>query len=143
MCIFQRFCPFDQYSINSTNTSSNHNSGRSGKTQSTRTGYGKDTQCTSECILEDNLFTVESNLLILLSALFDIWYFIYIPWIHNKNKQDIEHVKGNTCNKCLESKKNNSKSSTDMQMNTDSKFMHMNNINIIMWFFFLRLGEQT
>jgi hypothetical protein len=70
MCIFQRFCPFDQYSIKSTNTSSNHNSSRSGQPQSTRTGYGKDTQCTSECILEDNLFTVESNLLFLLSALY-------------------------------------------------------------------------
>jgi hypothetical protein len=66
--------------------------------------------------------------------LFDIWYFIYIPWIHNKNKQDIEHVKGNTCNKCSESKKNDSKSSTDTQMNTDSKFMHMNIINITMFF---------
>jgi hypothetical protein len=46
------------------------------------------------------------------SLAIDIWYFIYVPWIHNNNKQDIEHVKSNTCNRCSESKQNDSKSST-------------------------------
>ena len=43
--------------------------------------------------------------------------------------------------------KQRSKSSTNneqlYQMNTDSKFTHMNNINITMLFFFVRLTDKT
>ena len=34
------------------------------------------------------------------------------------------------------------KSSTEQQMYTDSKFMHMNNINITMLIFFVRISDK-
>lgn len=69
MRIFQRLCSFDQYAIESTNTSSHHDSSGSGQPQRTRARYSQHIECTSECILEDDLLTVESDLLFLLSSL--------------------------------------------------------------------------
>jgi len=98
------------------------------------------------------------------------WYLIYVPWIHNNNKQDMKHVKSNTWiyvwnqtnwfqvkymndaqyrqdkNRCVKTKAQKDMATVNKQRNkssTDSKFIHMNNITITMLlFFFVKLSDK-
>lgn len=60
--VLQRFCSLDEDAVQCADAGADHDSGRSGETQCTRTSNGKHTQPTPERVLVDNLFRVQALL---------------------------------------------------------------------------------